>query len=257
MRAARAWLLAALLMASGPAHGQPRLVTDLSDSQIDISYRFAGAELLVFGAIQYPGGRTPAQPPGIAIVLRGPATPQTVRLKERVAGIWVNTRAVRFESAPGYYAVATTEPIGQLLDERNAAIHEIGLKHLQLSPATPDDTETVRAFEAGLVSLREREGLFVEKPTGVQVADRVLYSARLPIPSSVPVGDYEVQIFLIGNGEVRARSSTPIRIDKTGFERDLFVFAHERSFLYGLSAVAISVALGGLAGLAGRRRATA
>ncbi len=240
---------------AAPASAQPRLVTDLSDSRIDISYRFAGAELLVFGAIQYPGGRTPAQPPGIAIVLRGPAEPLTVRLKERVAGIWVNTRAIRFESAPGYYAVATTEPIAQLLDERNAAIHEIGLDHLQLSPATPDDADTVRAFEGGLVSLRMREGLYVEQPTGVQVADRVLYSARLPIPSSVPVGEYEVQIFLIGNGEVRARSTVPIRIDKTGFERDIYVFAHQQSVLYGLATIAISVGLGGLAGVAGRRRA--
>ena len=85
------WWLALLLLLAAPAAAQPRLVTDLSQSRIDISYRFAGAELLIFGAIQYPGGRTPDEPPGIAVVLRGPADPLTVREKERVAGIWVNT----------------------------------------------------------------------------------------------------------------------------------------------------------------------
>ena len=101
------WWLALLLLLAAPAAAQPRLVTDLSQSRIDISYRFAGAELLIFGAIQYPGGRAPADPPGIAVVLRGPAEPITVREKERVAGIWINTQSTRFESSPGYYAVAT------------------------------------------------------------------------------------------------------------------------------------------------------
>ena len=82
----RAILLLLLLLAV-PAHADPRLVTDMSQSRIDISYRFAGAELLIFGAIQYPGGRTPSEPPGIAVVLRGPVEPVTVRKKARVAGI--------------------------------------------------------------------------------------------------------------------------------------------------------------------------
>lgn len=239
-----------------PAAAQPRLVTDLSQSRIDISYRFAGAELLIFGAIQYPGGRAPADPPGIAVVLRGPADAITVREKERVAGIWINTTSTRFESTPGYYAVATTRPIDDLLDERNAAIYEIGLRNLQLSPTTAADPDLTNHFESGLISLRQREGLFVEQPYGVQVTDKVLYRARLPIPSAVPVGNYQAEIYLIGNGEVRARSTAPVIIDKTGFERGIYVFAHEHSFLYGISAVVLALSMGALAGTLGKRRAS-
>jgi uncharacterized protein (TIGR02186 family) len=249
------WLGFLLLLLAAPlAAQQPRLITDLSQSRIDISYRFAGAELLIFGAIQYPGGRAPTDPPGIAVVLRGPAEPLTVRRKARVAGIWVNTEALRFESAPGFYAVATSAPVRDLLDERNAAIHEIGLAHLQLSPATAADPETTRVFQDGLVALRKREGLFVEKPYGVQVTDKVLYSARIPIPSAVPVGNYQAEIYLIGDGQVRARSTAPVIIDKTGFERGIYVFAHDHSLLYGLLAVSIALALGWLAGQVGRLR---
>ena len=251
-------LVAALLALLLPmaAVAQPRLVTDMSQSRIDISYRFAGAELLIFGAIQYPGGRAPADPPGIAVVLRGPADPLTVREKARIAGIWVNTRSTRFESTPGYYAVATTRPVDDLLDERNAAIYEIGLRNLQLSPTTAADAEMTSRFERGLISLRQREGLFVEQPYGVQVTDKVLYRARLPIPSAVPVGNYQVEIYLIGDGEVRARSTAPVIIDKTGFERAIYVFAHEHSILYGLSAVALALSMGAIAGALGKRRAS-
>ena len=248
------WWLALLLLLAAPAAAQPRLVTDLSQSRIDISYRFAGAELLIFGAIQYPGGVVPEEPPGIAVVLRGPAEPITVREKERVAGIWINTQSTRFESSPGYYAVATTRPVDVLLDERNAAIYEIGLRNLQLSPTTAADPQLTSHFERGLISLRQREALFVEQPYGVQVTDKVLYRARLPIPSAVPVGNYTAEIYLIDDGEVRARSTAPVIIDKTGFERDIYVFAHDHSFLYGLSAVALALSMGAIAGALGRRR---
>ena len=233
---------------------QPRLVTDLSQSRIDISYRFAGAELLIFGAIQYPGGRQPDRPPGIAVVLRGPAEALTVRRKDRVAGIWVNTRALRFESVPGFYAAATTSPVERLLDERNAAIYEIGLPYLQLSPATAAAPETVGEFQNGLVDHRRRRGLFVDQPYGVQVTDNILYRARIPIPSAVPVGNYQVEIYLIDDGKVAARGTAPVIIDKSGFERGIYVFAHEHGLLYGVFAVVLAVAMGLLAGLAGRLR---
>jgi uncharacterized protein (TIGR02186 family) len=253
----RALLAVGLLAALAPAPAaaqQPRLITDLSQSRIDISYRFAGAELLIFGAIQYPGGLAPADPPGIAVILRGPTEALTVRKKARIAGIWVNTQALRFESTPGFYAVATTRPVAELLDERNAAIYEIGLQHLQLSPATAADPETTGSFQDGLVKLRRSEQLFVEQPYGVQVTDKVLYRARIPIPSAVPVGNYRAEIYLIGNGKVRARSTAPVIIDKTGFERSLYVFAQEQSLLYGLWAVALALGLGWAAGEIGRRR---
>ncbi|WP_448578606.1 TIGR02186 family protein [Thermaurantiacus sp.] len=244
-------MLAALLwLTATAATAQPRLVADLSQSRIDISYRFAGAELLVFGAIQYPAGARPRTDPGIAIVVRGPAEPLTVRLRERVLGIWMNTAAVRFESAPGFYAVATSAPVDELLDERNAAIYEIGLSYLQLSPATYVDPDRARLFADGLLDVKRKAGLFIEQPYGVRLTSDVLYRARIPIPSAVPVGDYQAEIFLIEDGRVRARATAPIIIDKTGFERSVYLFAQQYGFLYGLLSVALAMGAGLAAGLA-------
>lgn len=244
---------AALWSAVPAAAAEPKLITDLSQGRIDISYRFAGAELLVFGAVQYPGGRTPDDPPGIAVVLRGPAEAVVVRRKEKVAGLWVNTASARFESAPGFYAVATTAPVRELLDERNAAIHEIGLSHLQVSPVDAGPPAEARAFADGLNGLMERRGLYVEQPRGVRLTANTLYSARLPVPSAVPVGVYEVQIFLIRRGRVMARSSVPIPVGKLGFERGVWEFAQERPVLYGLTAVGLAALFGWGAGTVSRR----
>jgi uncharacterized protein (TIGR02186 family) len=244
---AMAWLA---LVGAAPI----RLITQLSQARIDINTSFRGAELLVFGAIQYPRGAVPDAPPDIAVVVRGPAAPVTVRQKTRVAGIWVNARGVRFESVPGFYAVASTRPIDALADDRITAIYEIGIRNLQLSPASGADEATTRAFEAGLVSIRERAGLFAERPGGVAVTRGVLYSARIALPAAVPVGDYTAEIHLVGKGRVLASTSTGFAIGKSGFERWVYVMAQQHSLAYGLAAVAAALLAGGMAALVTRRR---
>jgi uncharacterized protein (TIGR02186 family) len=250
MRAVAALVFGLLL---GGAATPPRLISDLSHNKIEIVYSFAGAEVLVFGAIQYPGGRTPDERPDIAVIVRGPPEAITVRRKARVAGIWLNTRAVRFETAPSFYAVATTRPVAELVNEENAAIYELGLDHLQLSPASSEGADEIRTFESGLLGLRRREGLYAEAPQGVEVTENVLYRARIEIPSSVPVGNYVVEIHLIDDGEVVASTTREISIDKSGFEREVYVAAQEHSVSYGILAVSLALLLGWFAGLFGRR----
>lgn len=247
------WMLPGLWL--GLAAAAPTmLITDLSQARIDIDTTFKGADLLVYGAIQYPAGAVPDAPPDIAVVLRGPTSAVTVRRKARVAGIWVNTDAVRFESVPGFYSVATTRPIAALADDRTAAIYEIGVDNLQLSPASGASEAETRAFERGLIADKRRARLFAEAAGGVVVTRNVLYRARIAIPSAVPVGDYAAEIHLIRGGRVIASSSSAIVIGKSGFERWVYVAAQKHSLAYGLAAVAAALAAGWLASVATRRR---
>ena len=110
---------ASLALASA---SKPVLVPDVSARNIEIRYTFAGAQLLLFGAILYPSGRIPADRPEIVVVVKGPAEPIIVREKQRIAGIWMNADSSRFRSAPSFYAVASSKPIGKVVDERTAAI---------------------------------------------------------------------------------------------------------------------------------------
>jgi uncharacterized protein (TIGR02186 family) len=253
-RAAPVLMLLLLMLVAGPARAaEPSLITDLSQERIDINTTFRGADLLVFGAIQYPAGRVPESAPDIAIVLRGPAEPITVRRKEKLVGIWVNTDAVRFETVPGFYAVASTRPIDMLADDRTTAIYEIGVRNLQLSPASSASERITRAFEAGLIAARRRAGLFAEDSDGVQITGNVLYRARIAIPSAVPVGEYSAEIHLVRDKRVIASTTVPIRIEKSGFERWIYVMAQEQSLAYGLVAVLAALMAGWIASLVTRR----
>ena len=253
MKRGRALILAAAAMAL-MGQAKPTLVPDVSARQIEIRYSFTGAQLLLFGAILYPRGRVPEEQPDIAVVLRGPVQPILVREKEKIAGIWMNADSSRFRSAPSYYAVASSRPIKELLDERTAAIYEIGIGNLQLSPGTGDIPETARRFEAGLLDLRTRAGLYSENAHGVEISEGVLYRARISIPSQVPVGTYTAETFLIQDGRVLAVATRDIQVGKSGFERWVSLVARRHEGLYGLAAVIMSVGLGWIAAMIFRRR---
>ena len=243
-------LVAPLLMAAD----KPVLVPDISARQIQIRYSFAGAQLLLFGAIIYPGGRAPERPADIVVVLRGPVQPILVREKQKIAGIWMNADSNRFRSAPSFYAVASSRPISNLVDERTASIYEMGLDNLQLSPGGGALPDKEQMFEAGLLDLRRRQGLYSENPRGVEITDRVLYRATITIPSQVPVGTYTAETFLVDRGRVLAAATRDIQINKSGFERYVALAARRHAFLYGLVAVALSLFLGWAAAAVFRRR---
>ncbi|RKE47487.1 uncharacterized protein (TIGR02186 family) [Sphingomonas sp. PP-CC-3G-468] len=244
-------LLAPLLM----AQAKPVLVPDVSQRNIEIAYSFTGAELLLFGAILYPGGRLPTgeQPTDIVVVVKGPTQSILMREKEKVAGIWVNAARLRYRSAPSFYAIASSKPIDRLVDDRTRAIYELGLDSLQLSPASSAPAPIQDRFQKGLVDLKRRAGLYYEAPRAVEITDGVLYRARVSIPARVPVGRFTAETFLIRDGRVLAAAVRDIDIRKSGFERFVARAADRSSVTYGLVAVALSVFLGWAAGWIARR----
>jgi uncharacterized protein (TIGR02186 family) len=166
----------------------------------------------------------------------------------------MNADDARFRSAPSYFAVASSAPVRQLVDERTAAIYELGLQDLQLSPGGGALPDKERRFESGLLDLRKREGLYAEHPRGVEISESVLYRARIAIPSQVPVGTYTAETFLVSDGKVIAAATKEIEIGKSGFERFVALAARRHGFVYGLAAVLLSLGLGWAAAMAFRRR---
>ncbi|MGZ2412320.1 uncharacterized protein (TIGR02186 family) [Sphingomonas sp. F9_3S_D5_B_2] len=249
--------LALALLATTPllaAADKPLLVPDVSNRNVEIRYTFTGAQLLLFGAIIYPGGRAPTRPADIVVVLRGPVQPILLREKQKIAGIWMNADSDRFRSAPSFYAVAASRPIPDLVDERTAAIYEMGIHNLQLSPGGGALPEKERRFEAGLLDLRHRTGLYAENPHGVEITQGVLYRANITIPSQVPIGTYTAETFLVDRGRVLAAATRDIDISKSGFERYVALAARRHSFIYGITAVLLSLFLGWAAAAIFRRR---
>lgn len=226
----------------------PILVPEVSQHEVLVRQGFTGTELLLFGAILTPEGTRAGQDYDIVVVLKGPTNAIILREKQRIAGMWVNAASVEFRSVPSFFAVASSRPINRIVDEKTAAIYELGLPWLQLSPIGAFDPEEQQRFSAGLVERRVREGLFKEDPQGVKISEQVLYQARIALPSSVQTGTYTAETFAITRGRVVASAIARIEVRKVGFERLVARFADDHGFFYGLLAVLLSVGMGVLAG---------
>lgn len=247
----KAWgssILAMLFLILLTGARDPILVPEVSQHKVDLQQGFTGTELLLFGAILSPEGSRAAQDYDIVVVLKGPTQSIVLREKEKVAGIWINVASTELRSAPSYYAIATSKPIAEIVDDKTAAIYEMGLKWLQLSPIGAIDPEEQSRFSAGLVDLNRRHGLYREEEGGVKVSEQVLYQARIGLPSRVPTGIYTAETFAVSDGRVVASASSQVEVRKLGVERAIADFAENYGFAYGLLAVFVSVAMGWLAG---------
>lgn len=261
MQARRALLfpLAALIaLAAALTPAKAGLVTDLSQHQISIRSNFTGAEILIFGALEAESAAKPGQSTDIAVVVSGPRRDETVRRKARVAGIWINYESVTFESVPGYYAVASTRPLGNMLSDRVRAIEQIGADHLTFGKliATSIDSsritlgeEQAAAFTDALIRRKRELGLFHNAPEGVAFLGNTLFRTTIDIPANVPLGLYTAKVYLIRDGAVIDVISTPLFIEKSGLERLIYRLAHTDPLFYGIFAVMLATFAGWTAAL--------
>jgi uncharacterized protein (TIGR02186 family) len=224
------------------------LVPAVSQDEVQVRQGFTGTELLLYGAILDPRGQRAGAEYDIVVVLKGPTEPITIREKDRIAGVWMNAQSSNFRSAPSFFAVAASRPVEEIVDERTAAIYELGTRFIQLSPTGQIDPEKQARFAAGLVDLRQRLGLYNEDMSGVTINEQVLYQARIQLPSNVLTGQYTAETFAISDGRVIASAIAEVEVRKVGFERLVEVFSQRFALLYGLLAVALSVSMGWIAG---------
>lgn len=227
------------------AGGAATLSVDLSRPVIEISTGFAGADVLLFGAIEGGGD--------IIVVVTGPVSEEIVRRKERVFGIWVNAVSRTFETVPAYYHVASTRPIRDIAPEPLLNRFQIGVEHLRLGYKSGQAKNDQAAFRAALIRNKQRAGLYGRLFNRVGVTDKRLFRATFNFPANVPTGTYTAEVYFIRNGRVVSNRNQTLVITKVGLEASIFNFAHQQAPLYGIMAILLALLSGWLAGVIFRR----
>jgi len=217
------------------------LVADVSQHLIAISTGFTGTEVVLFGAIDEEGG-------DVAVVVSGPRRSITVRRKDRVAGIWINRYSVTFQNVPGFYAVATSRPLENIVEPAVLGRHEIGVEHLVIRPTQTLPKETVFEFRQSLIRNMKKADLFQENQDQVTFLGERLFRTNLYFPANVPTGIYTIGVFLIRKGDIISAQTTPLAVSKVGLSSEIYELAQRRPFLYGWGAIVGAVAIGWLAG---------
>lgn len=244
-RAAAAGFLALICSASASGQSGPPLVADLIDEQVSITLGFSGTDLLLFGATDETGD--------IVVVVRGPTGDVTVRRKERIGGIWINRDHAIFEDVPGFYLIASTGDIDEIVPPEVRRNMELGLDMLSLDPIGEISDEDRVAYRAALIRNKQRQGLYSEVPGSVELQSGRLFRTNVTFPSNVPTGIYTVEVILLRDDKIVEVTLTPLVVDRRGFEALVFQFAHLRPALYGFIAIVIALMAGWFAGFAFRK----
>ena len=240
-------VLLVVLVAGAASQLRPNgLVADLSDHLVAITTGFAGAEVLLFGAIEEPGD--------VVVVVRGPEEQVLMHRKSRLAGIWVNTASITFESVPSFYAVAATRPLDEIAASSVLLRNQIGLDHLQIDlPRAKASENVAEEWRAALKRAKQRENLYSAELGRVVFLGARLFRSDVFFPANVPTGTYQVQVYLIRDGAVVNAQTTPLIVSKIGLEAEIFDFAHNNSALYGVVAILVALVAGWLAHIAFRK----
>lgn len=234
--------------------GAIALVTDLSNKRIEIRYSFDGADLILFGAVGSSAVDPTSDEFDVVIVVRGPESETIIRQKQKVGPIWINANSLSFPTAPGYYAVAASRPLSDIASDAAFASYGIGFDHLPLLARTdrglaaPDPD-----FRAALFRLQASQDLYRQERDQVTHVGEGLFKTDIRLPANVPVGEFIVETFIFRDGSIVARNRIPLAVDKEGFERAAYDFAHNYPFWYGLTAVLVALSAGWLAGVLGKK----
>jgi len=234
-----------LLQVPADAARDNAIVADLSEDRIGISTRFTGADVLLFGATEGRGD--------VVVVVRSPDSSVIVRRKERVAGIWVNADDLSFDDAPGFYHVASSGPLTDLLPEDALKAHEIGVENIEFKPHAFLSSADENTFRDALIRNKRRTGLYSQSPGEITFQGNRLFRTRVAFPSNVPTGNYRISVYLIEEQDIVATSTTDLSIEKVGFEAKVTECAFEQAPIYGAIAILIALIAGWFAGIVFRK----
>lgn len=246
------------LVAEAPARVAPTgpaVSAALSETEVEIDTGYAGTSLVLYGAVFNPGD----QPADVVVVVRGPERPVRLVRKVRVAGLWLNSRPVLFEGAPGFYMTASTRPLSDIAGFGVLRRLGVGLDHLRID--APEEQRTVNLYgvrdvvisrlgedyldwRRAVIRLKEAAGLYAMDPDGVRFVDQGLFRAEIVLPAEAPPGTYQTEVWLFQDGRAVSVRRGSIEVRKVGLERWVYDFAHERPWLYGLISVAVALLTG-------------
>ena len=234
-------MAAAWLALAAPARAQT-VVADLSAHEIKISTGFAGADLLLFGVAENESD--------VLVTVSGPDNQVVVRKKNRVSGLWINTESVPFDSVPGFYHVAATQGLSQADLDDLLQQNGVGFRYLNLAPAADIGPLKANMFRRALIRRHETLDLYTEAPGRITFVGDSLFRTQVPFPANVPVGQYRVNVYRVGeDGWVTSTTSIPLIVRKVGLEASVYRFAHDYPAFYGVFAILIAGMAGYGAGM--------
>lgn len=219
-----------------PARAEP-ILADLSLRAIDINTTFQGTQILLFGARSDAGD--------VVVVVRGPEEDYIVRKKKRVMGMWMNRRKERFYNTPAFYAIASSKDLSDIDNQPMLARYGVGAEFMV--PESMQGDADKKEFWNALVAHHRKSALYPVEVEPISFWGESLFRTMLTFPKNIPGGTYMAEIYLFRDGELAALQTTPLHVEKVGFEAWMYELAHRWPLFYGIASVLLAIMAGWMA----------
>ena len=217
---------------------QNQIVADLSQENVKISTDFQGAKILLFGAYDGKKGDD------IIVIVTGPKGLVTVQKKEKIFGVWVNTKKVNYINAPKYLSISSNRKIEDILNKKTQKISEIGLNNFNIRIQPGIKVKNEQQWRQALTRNMLKSSLWSVNENSVSLNRDALFRSFLELPSNVITGQFEVKILHYRNSKLVSQQINSINVSKSGISAEIYSIAQNYSTLYGVFAVFLAILVG-------------
>jgi len=216
------------------------VISDIDKSDIELSTRFDGTSLLVFGAVTLENDST-----SLLVEVVGPSTSVNIRKKVQVWGIWVNRKVAQFQDIPSFYQISISNPGHPVLMKiENQKLKSLFYDFLKTN-FTPKDGIGVEQYYDELTRLKKKLGKLSTFEEQVNIIDKKLFSYEVNLPKKIQPGIYKIKMTLIDQRGIElSKSEQSVKVSKVGVQEFLSYNSKNNPVFYGLFSVIIALFLG-------------
>jgi uncharacterized protein (TIGR02186 family) len=161
----------------------------------------------------------------------------------------MNTDTLEVDTAPSFYAVATSSDLSSTINDTEDLRYKVSIPRAIQSVGAPMDVLDAAPFSDAVIRIRSNQGLYQLHENKVDIDEQTLFRTSIEMPADISDGDYTARILLTRDGNVIDEFTTTIDVRKVGLERFLFNMSRENPLSYGLMSIAIAIFAGWAASL--------
>ena len=216
------------------------VISDIDRSDIELSTRFDGTSLLVFGAIS-PGDDKVS----LLVEVVGPSTSVDIRKKVQLWGIWVNKKIAQFRGIPSFYQISISNSEHPILKEiEYKKLKSIFYDYLETTSISENENSAEK-YHNELIRLKKKLGNLSTFEEKINVIDNKLFSYKVNLPKTIYPGIYKIKMTLIDQEGIElSKSEQNVNVSKVGLQEFLSSNSKNSPVFYGLFSVIIALFLG-------------
>lgn len=232
----RAFLFLICLFSASAQAADKLLVTELNKHSVDITARYTGDHILLFGAV--PGGGD------VVVKVTSPAEKISIDRKESLGPFWLSGHKHVVEGVPGVYYLLSSAPIGRIASADTLARYGLTLEAVFAGMTARPLPQHDEAMRAAILRIKEADRHFLVRDDAVKISGGRLFYVSIPIPARLPLGQYTIQTLFLRHGTVVAEESKVLDVDEVRLEHWISQVAADTPWSFGTVFVALVLMLG-------------